>query len=169
MGSEIWVHFWRIEVHESLKGYVSVLSYRYPGTTSCMIYYLFLHANNETSDINTTTLRPLTVSVKMLFISVLMYDIISESGDSGPERNSVFSSRCNQLDTCVLSAPLSESNPSHTGSCMLAMRTLCELGWACTTTPGSTATNSRRRGRMMIDRFSRPTVFAGGRGKRETR
>jgi hypothetical protein len=61
---------------------------------------------------------------------------------------------------------------SLTRSCMFAMRTLCALDWACTTTPGGTATNSRRRrkrGRMMIDRFSRPTMFARGRGKCETR
>jgi hypothetical protein len=43
-GSEIWVHFWRIGVMlESLKWHVPVFNIRrYPGTSSCMIYDLFL-------------------------------------------------------------------------------------------------------------------------------
>ena len=49
---------------------------------------------------------------------------------------------------------------------MLAMPTPRTLDWARTTTPGG---GSSRRGRMMVDRFSGPTMFTRGRGKCETR
>ena len=109
-------------------------------------------------------LRLVKVSVKILLLSVLVYDMMPYLSLS---RVIVFS-RPNATTSTPASYP--RESHSHTDSCMLTMPTPCALDWACTTTPGGSATNSRwRSGRMMVDRISRPTMFTRWRGKRETR
>jgi len=111
MGSEIWVHFWRIGVmHEAMFPF---FQYRYPGPTSCMIYSLFLLVGACTMKprfaINTTTIM---TSVKILFISVPIYDIISvwatrtllsvpQPESNIPARTHTLASACTQCAHCA--------------------------------------------------------------------